>query len=85
MADTPPLFDPPVLLTEAHDHSTFEAGEPVLDDWLRRRAWPNQQMAASRTYVNCPTGSNVIAGYFALSMGQILGQDITGAMRRNMP
>ena len=85
MADTPPLFGPPVLLTEAHDHSTFEAGEPVLDEWLRRRAWPNLQMAASRTYVVCPTGSNMVAGYFSLSMGQILGQDVTGSMPRNMP
>jgi len=42
-------------------------------------------MATSRTYVVCPTGSNMIAGYFSLSMGQILGQDVTGAMRRNMP
>ena len=74
-----------MLLTEAHDHSTFQSGEPVLDEWLRRRAWPNLQMAASRTYVVCPSGSNMIAGYFSLSMGQILGQDVTGAMRRNMP
>lgn len=85
MADPPPLFGAPVLLTEAHDHSTFQSGEPVLDEWLRRRAWPNLQMAASRTYVVCPSGSNMIAGYFSLSMGQILGQDVTGAMRRNMP
>jgi GNAT superfamily N-acetyltransferase len=42
-------------------------------------------MAASRTYVVCPTGSNMVAGYFSLSMGQILGQDVTGSMRRNMP
>ena len=27
----------------------------------------------------------MIAGYFSLCMGQILGQDVTGAMRRNMP
>ena len=57
----------------------------MLDEWLRRRAWPNLQMAASRTYVVCPSGSNMIAGYFSLSMGQILGQDVTGAMSRNMP
>jgi hypothetical protein len=35
---TPDPFDPPVLLTEAHDASAFDSGEPVLDDWLRRRA-----------------------------------------------
>jgi len=57
----------------------------VLDDWLRRRAWNNQRLAASRTYVICRLNSSVVAGYSALSMGQILAQDATGAMRRNMP
>jgi GNAT superfamily N-acetyltransferase len=81
----PPPFDPPVPLTELHDGSAFDSGEAVLDDWLRRRAWNNQQLAASRTYVVCPTGSHAISGYFALSMGQIFADDVTGAMRRNMP
>ena len=85
MTDDAPLFGAPVLLTEAHDHSNFDSGEPVLDDWLRQRAWNNLQIAASRTYVVCPTGSNRIAGYFAVGMGQILAQDVIGAMRRNMP
>lgn len=80
-----PLFDSPVLLTEEHDASSFDCGEPVLDDWLRHRAWHNLQVAASRTYVVSPRGSNRIAGYFALSMGQILAQETTGSMRRNMP
>ncbi len=63
----------------------FTSGEPVLDDWLRQRAWTNLQAAASRTYVICPAGSHRIAGFYALSMGQILAQETTGAMRRNMP
>jgi len=83
--DAPLLFDPPVLLTEAHDGSAFDSGEPVLDDWLRQRAWKNLQDAASRTYVVCPTGSLTVVGYAALSMGQILAQETTGSMRRNMP
>ncbi|MCI0467868.1 MAG: hypothetical protein L0Y57_12825 [Beijerinckiaceae bacterium] len=85
MTDTPPLFSPPALLTEAHDAVTFDCGESVLDDWLRNRAWHNLQVAASRTYVICPAGTSRIAGYFALSMGQILAQDVSGSMRRNMP
>ena len=85
MTDTSGPLDAPVLLTEAHDYSGFDSGEPVLDEWLRRRAWSNQQTAASRTYVVCPVGSHRIVGYFALSMGQILAQDVAGAMRRNMP
>ena len=79
------MLDAPVLLTEAHDGSAFDSGEPVLDDWLRRRAWSNLLTAASRTYVVCPTDSHRIVGYFALSMGQILAHEATGAMRRNMP
>ena len=85
MSNAPPPFDAPVLLTEAHDGSTFDSGEPALDEWLRRRAWNNLLTAASRTYVVCPTDSSRIVGYFALSMGQILADEATGSMRRNMP
>ena len=85
MSDAPLLFDPPVLLTEAHDGWSFNSGESTLDDWLRHRAWNNMQAAASRTYVVCLPSSQKIIGYFALSMGQILAQDVTGSMRRNMP
>lgn len=85
MSDAPLLFDPPALLTEAHDGSSFNSGEAALDDWLRQRAWNNLQAAASRTYVVCPAGSRQIIGYYALSMGQILAQDVIGSMRRNMP
>ena len=84
MADPARPFDLPALLTE-HDLASFTSGEPVLDDWLRQRAWSNLKTAASRTYVVCPAGSMQVAGYYALSMGQILAQEATGAMRRNMP
>ena len=72
-------------MTLPHEASAFDSGESVLDDWLRRRAWNNLQLAASRTYVACPTGSLRIAGYYALSMGQILATETTGSMRRNKP
>lgn len=85
MTSTRPLFDAPVLLTKAHDTSSFDSGEQVLDDWLRHRAFDNLQLAASRTYVVCPLGTARVAGYYALSMGQILAHETTGAMRRNMP
>jgi len=85
VTDAPAAVGAPVPLTEAHDGSAFDSGEPVLDDWLRRRAWNNLLTAASRTYVVCPEGSLGIVGYFALSMGQILAHETTGAMRRNMP
>ncbi len=85
MPESSALFNPPTLLTEAHDGAAFESGERALDDWLRQRAWNNLQTAASRTYVVCPAGTLTIIGYAALSMGQILAQETVGSMRRNMP
>ena len=78
-------FDAPVPLAARHELEDFNSGEAVLDDWLRRRALANMADAASRTYVVCPTGSHSVIGFYALSMGQILNQEATGAMRRNMP
>ena len=57
----------------------------MLDDWLRQRALANMADAASKTYVVCATDSQRVIGFYALSMGQILNQEATGAMRRNMP
>jgi GNAT superfamily N-acetyltransferase len=85
VGDAAAPFEPPTLLTEAHDGSGFESGEPVLDAWLSQRAWGNQRSGASRTYVVCRAGSLAVVGYAALSMGQILAQDAPGTMRRNMP
>jgi GNAT superfamily N-acetyltransferase len=78
-------FDAPVPLTERHDLDDFDSGEAMLDDWLRQRALANMAIAASRTYVVCPAGSRSVIGFYALSMGQILNQEATGRMRRNMP
>ena len=84
MTDRRPVVAP-VLLTQSHDASEFNSGETVLDDWLRKRAWDNLQSGASRTYVACPPDSARIVAFYALSMGQILAHEATGAIRRNMP
>jgi GNAT superfamily N-acetyltransferase len=68
-----------------HDTSLFDSGEPSLDDWLRKRAMQNMILGASRTYVVCEASSRHIAGYYALSMGQIANSETPGNLRRNMP
>lgn len=85
MAKTTPLYSQPVPLTAAHDIAEFQSGEPVLDEWLRSRALQNMEMAASKTYVVCSHGTQKVAGFYAICMGQILNQEATGAIRRNMP
>ena len=74
---------PPEKLSAEHNLSMFDSGEPVLDDWLRRRALNNEVSGASRTYVVC-VGRKVV-GYYALSAGAIAHTHAPGRIKRNMP
>jgi GNAT superfamily N-acetyltransferase len=74
---------PPEKLSAEHKFSEFDSGEPVLDDWLRRRALNNQASGASRTYVVC-VGRKVVC-YYALSAGAIAHTHAPGRIKRNMP
>lgn len=76
-------FDPPVLLTAEHSLAGFACSEPILDDWLRRRALANQLAGASRTY-EVVAQQKVIA-YYSLATGALARSSATGAVRRNMP
>jgi len=78
-----PVIGAPQKLSADHDISQFQSGEPALDDWLRRRALPNEESGASRTYVVC-VGMRVV-GYYALAVGAVAHVDAPGRVRRNMP
>jgi GNAT superfamily N-acetyltransferase len=74
---------PPEKLSTTHNLSDFDSGEPVLDDWLRRRALHNETSGASRTYVVC-MGKTVV-GYYTLAVGAVAHAEAPGRVRRNMP
>lgn len=76
-------LSPPESLSDNHQIEDFDSGEPVLDDWLARRARPNQASGASRTYVVCE--GNRVTGYYALASGAIAQATVLGKFRRNMP
>lgn len=69
----------------AIDHATasFDSGVPALDDWLRRRALPNQQSGASRTVVVCE--DDTVVGYYALASSAVVAAATPARARRNMP
>lgn len=77
------LLSPPEPLDENHDVDAFDCGEPVLNDWLRRRAQVNQASGASRTYVVCE--EKRVVAYYALASGAIVQAGVPGKFRRNMP
>lgn len=77
------LGQPEPLLT-THLLDGFDCGEPVLDEWLKRRALANQLSAASRTFVVADDSSRVV-GYYAMAAGAVSHQMATSHVRRNMP
>jgi predicted N-acetyltransferase YhbS len=78
-----PPIGAPLKLSPAHELSQFACGEPTLDDWLRRRALPNEASGSSRTYVVC-VGQQVV-GYYALANGAVTHTESPGRIKRNMP
>lgn len=74
----------PQPLAQLHDLSAFDCGEPILNDWLKRRAFVNQVTGASRTFV-LVGDRNQVRGYYALAAGAIAHADAVGSVRRNMP
>lgn len=79
----PPLSAPQPL-TAAHRLDDFSCGEPVLDEWLKRRAMANQQSGASRTFVVVDQ-DDCVQGYYAMAAGAVAHHLATGSVRRNMP
>lgn len=73
----------PERLTATHDVSAFDCGIPDLNDWLKKRALPNEESGASRTYVVCSAGR--VVGYYALATGGVALATAPGRVRRNMP
>src|SRR5438132_1260841 len=59
------------------------AAETVLDDWVRKRARPNEPSGASRTYVIIAQGR--VVGFYCLASGSVAKQAATGNIRRNRP
>lgn len=74
----------PVLLHADHEVDAFDCGEPVMDDWLKRRALANQASGASRTFV-VADDAQIVRGYYALAAGAVDHATAGSAIRRNMP
>ena len=73
----------PEPLASKHQLDGFVCGEPVLDEWLRRRARANQLTGASRTFVSCEAGA--VIAYYALASSAVTVSTAPGRFRRNMP
>lgn len=53
-------------LRKTHDLTSFESGQPALDDWLRRSAAHAERMRTARTFV-WHAGDRRVVAYFSLA------------------
>lgn len=75
----------PRPLQEADDRASFDCGRDSLNVWLRRHAWHNHASGASRVYVSASPDEPRIAGFIALSAGQIGRGFLPKPRQRNQP
>ena len=64
------LRRPEPLDPSRHDRSSFDSGEPALDDWLRRYAGQNRRRDTAATWVIATSEDHVVA-YASLAMTAI--------------
>jgi GNAT superfamily N-acetyltransferase len=77
------MLSAPVSLATEHRLDDFACGVESLDDWLKRRARPNQISGASRTYVVAEDAK--VVGYYCLASGALALNEAPVPARRNMP
>jgi GNAT superfamily N-acetyltransferase len=78
-------LNPPRPLAADDDRNAFDCGRDSLNIWLRRHAWNNQQDGGSRTSIICDSIDGAIAGFVALSAGQIERAHLPKPLQRNRP
>ncbi len=82
-------LQPPVPLTSTHLVTDFDCGVDSLNEWLGKRAWKNQAIGVSRTFVVTKKSEapfqEIVIGYYCLSSAAIDRIELPKSKQRNMP
>jgi GNAT superfamily N-acetyltransferase len=72
-------------LNKSHDRSAFDCGQPLLNDWLNKRAGQFDRRDLSRTFVATRPEETVVCGYYAISTHRVLYEDLPDAEAKGLP
>lgn len=73
-------------LSTAHDRTTFDCGEPALNEYLSRYARQNQESGVARTFVAvAPTVRARVLGYYSLVVGAIEKSNLPPTAAKRFP
>lgn len=74
-----------VPLTKQHDRTSFDCGEPALNEWIQKYAGQSQELRIVKVYVLVERGDDKVLGYFALRAGQVDFATIPRELRKRLP
>lgn len=77
------IITAPGSINSTHCLDGFDCGVPVLNEWLKRQALPNEVSGASRAFVVC--ADRRVIGFYALATGSVRRSEAPGRIKRKMP
>lgn len=72
-------------LGSIHDRSSFDCGNAILSDWLRRSAGQFVKRDLARTYVAVRKGEAVVLGYYAISNHRVDFEMLPADQAKGLP
>jgi len=76
------ILSPPSLLSREHNVADFDCGNPLLNNWLKRFAWQNQQANAAKTFVI--SIKNQVVGFYSLAVGSVEHIDAPDRVKKGL-
>jgi GNAT superfamily N-acetyltransferase len=73
-------------LSRGHDRTSFDCGEPALNDFLRTLARQQQEKHVGKTFVATPEpGAKKILGFYTISAGSIRFEHLPDRVQERLP
>jgi GNAT superfamily N-acetyltransferase len=72
-------------LDKSHDRSTFDCGQPMLNEWLQDRAGQFDRRDLSRTFVATRPAEPLVLGYYAISTHRVIHDVLPAVEAKGLP
>ncbi len=72
-------------LDPSHDRSSFDCGNAVLNEWIKKRAGQWQKKEIARCYVAVRRGESQVIGYYAISSHHVGYEALPADQAKGLP
>jgi GNAT superfamily N-acetyltransferase len=72
-------------LDKTHDCSAFDCGQPMLNEWLKKRAGQFDRRDLSRTFAATRPDETLVVGYYAISTHRVIYDALPAAEAKGLP